>query len=318
MSNLHPTTCPLIAEPWQLLQHPQVRALAFAIGSVSLVLDWPNPCQASNETSTEPPLELPTDDFWQQQLQRYWPRLLQLDANPRPLQYALNLRPNLRLGNYFEDLLAFWLGDEGWHEFLLIGHGIQRMDGKRTLGELDFLLENLDTGQIEHWEVCVKFFLGEGLLKAADWVGLQRQDTLGRKLHHLQHQQFAVRRIQGLQIDRRRAVVKGRLFWPSHMLQRHLPCWLNRTHLSGEWQSQLPRPAPEGQFWRRAHRLEWLAEYAATMGQTLVQPDPHYWSNGLYLRQDANGQIQQRLMLRLDTRSTQPPYASNSLLQHSY
>lgn len=296
-------------EPWLLLQNLHVRALAFAVGAAPLIQDWPNPCHAS----TEPPIELPNDRFWQQHLQRYWPRLLQLDHNPRPLHHALQLRRNLRLGHYFEDLLAFWLSDEGWHEFVLIGHGIQRMDGRRTLGELDFLLENLDTGQVEHWEVCVKFYLGEGLLKAADWVGLQRQDTLGRKLHHLQQQQFSVRRIQGLNIDRRRAIVKGRLFWPATAaMQRTVIDWLNPTHLYGHWQNHLPSPAPEGQYWRRAERLEWLSEahqyHPPVSTPTLM---PAYWSNGLYLRQDAHGDTQQRLMLRLDTRSTQPPYLGN-------
>lgn len=305
-----------VAEPWLLLKNPQVRALAFAIGSVSLVLNWPNPCHAATET----PIELPNDEFWQQQLQRYWPRLLQLDDNPRPLQHALNLRANTRLGHYFEDLLAFWLGDEGWHEFVLIGHGIQRMDGKRTLGELDFLLENLDTGQIEHWEVCVKFYLGEGLLKAADWVDLQRQDTLGRKLHHLQQQQFAVRRIQGLNIDRRRAVIKGRLFWPAAQAMQHpVIDWLNPTHLYGHWQHHLPSLAPAGQSWRRAERLEWLSEYQQhSPALSTVSTTPAYWSNGLYLRQDAHGNTQQRLMLRFDTRVTQPPHLLNSFTPHGY
>lgn len=311
-----------VAEPWLLLKNPQVRALAFAIGSVSLVLSWPNACHAA----TEPPIELPNDEFWQQQLQRYWPRLLQLDNNPHPLQHALNLRANTRLGHYFEDLLAFWLGDEGWHEFVLIGHGIQRMDGRRTLGELDFLLENLDTGQIEHWEVCVKFYLGEGALKAADWVGLQRQDSLGRKLHHLQQQQFAVRRIQGLNIDRRRAVIKGRLFWPatqtvrsSQAMQRPVIDWLNPKHLYGHWQNHLPDLAPAGQSWRRAERLEWLAEYQQhSQVSSTVSTTPAYWSNGLYLRQDALGDTKQRLMLRLDTRLTQPPYLLNSFTPYGY
>lgn len=312
-----PDLLPNIPEPWLLLQHPHVRALAFAIGSAPLVQDWPNPCH----TLMIPPIELPNDVFWQQHLQRYWPRLLQLDDNPRPLQHALNLRPNTRLGHYFEDLLAFWLGDEGWHEFVLIGHGIQRMDGRRTLGELDFLLENLDTGDIEHWEICVKFYLGEGSLKAADWVGLQRQDTLGRKLHHLQHQQFAVRRIQGFTIDRRRAVVKGRLFWPAvptadQPVHHTGMAWLNPTHLQGEWQQYLPKPAPTGQHWRRAERLEWLAEHRHD--HTRSWASPAYWSSGLYLRQDAQDSTQQRLMLRLETRFTQPPHRSNSLPSYAY
>lgn len=297
ISDFFPQT---VSESWLLLHDSHVRALAFAIGSAPLIRDWPNPCVT--------PIELPDTQFWQQQLQRYWPRLQQLDQNPRPLHHALNVRPNIRLGHYFEDLLAFWLSDEGWHEFVLIGHNIQRMDGKRTLGELDFLLENLDTGQIEHWEVCIKFYLGEGLLRPAEWVGLQRQDTLGRKLHHLQHQQFATRRIQGLTIDHRRAVVKGRLFWPSIEKTPAEPMnWLNPDHLRGDWQSTIPINLEHGGFWRRAERLEWLSESATNRAVS----QPEFWSNGLYVAQDTDGHTKQRMMLRLDTRLVQVPYLRN-------
>lgn len=290
---------PPIAEPWLALKTPQVRALAFAIGSAPLIQDWPNTGGIS--------IELPDGAFWRQHLQRYWPRLLQLDRNPRPLQHALQVRPNIRLGHYFEDLLAFWLSDEGWHPFVLLGQGIQCMQGHRTIGEVDFLLKNLDTGEIEHWEVCLKFYLGEGLLRPAEWVGLQRQDSLGRKLHHLQQRQFSVQRIQGLTIDRRRAIVKGRLFWPlSSGCELKAMRWLNPNHLSGAWQSFVPS---DHLPWRRAERLEWLVE---SQQHHVSATTPRYWCNGLYLHQDTHTDAQQRLMLRLDTPLIQPPYLLNT------
>lgn len=287
-------------EPWLQLRDPQVRALGFAVGSMPLLQAWPN--------AGSMPIELPDGTFWRQQLQRYWPRLLALDDNPRPLHHALQRHPQQRLGYYFEDLLAFWLQDDGWHEFKLIGQGIQLLDGRRTLGELDFLLENRDSGQIEHWEVCVKFYLGEGSLRPAEWVGLQRQDTLGRKLHHLQHRQFSTKRIQGLTIDHRRAVIKGRLFWPTQCATMDdAPDWLHPLHLRGTWQSRIPDALEPTLCWRRASRLEWLASYPLAVDR---QYRPTYWSSGLYLGQDVATRTQQHLMLRLDTRSTPPPYAA--------
>ncbi|MEC7118328.1 MAG: DUF1853 family protein [Pseudomonadota bacterium] len=299
----------LSTEAWLSFCDPIVRALAFVIASPSLIHAWPATVSRANN------IELPTDAFWQRQLIAYWPRLCQLDQNPRPLHHALQLRPNLKLGHYFEDLLGFWLADEGWHEFVLIEQGLQRMDGKRTLGELDFLVENLETGQIEHWEVCLKFYLGEGSLKPAEWVGLQRKDTLGRKLHHLQQQQFAVRSIQGLRIDHRRAVIKGRLFWPNSANQQSLAtmheiqAWLSPTALRGTWADTPPSRSalPHSHHWRRAHRLEWVTEQAEPIPTTL----PQYWTNGLYFQLTQDHHIVERRMLRLRTPTLQLPYRHN-------
>lgn len=284
--------------PWLQFADPLVRDLAFVIAAPPLICAWPQ---------TEPcGIQLPSAAFWQRHFARYLPRLQQLDTQPAALYQAIQPRPNLRLGYYFEDLLAFWLADEGWHEFVLIGHGIPRMDGKRTLGEVDFLLENLDTGCIEHWEVALKFYLGEGDFKPAQWIGLNQQDTLGRKLHHLRHKQFEVRSIEGYRIERRRAVIKGRLFWSTHQPTPNIiPDWIHPEHLCGTWSAQLTH-VPTG-IWRRSQRVEWLTERRDN-----PTPTSPYWTNGLYLSNtlDQWGEST-RHMLRLDT--PRPPWQALAL-----
>ncbi len=51
--------------------------------------------------------------------------------------------------------------DRDYHPFELLGHSIQIIDGAKTVGELDFLLHNHDTQQVEHWEVALKYYLAE-------------------------------------------------------------------------------------------------------------------------------------------------------------
>ncbi|RYE13872.1 MAG: DUF1853 family protein, partial [Sphingobacteriaceae bacterium] len=66
----------------------------------------------------------------------------QLEQNPQPLHDYLQQLRSTRLGIRFEQLLAFWLEEDAYHPFKLLGHSIKRMDGQRTLGEIDFLIKN--------------------------------------------------------------------------------------------------------------------------------------------------------------------------------
>ncbi len=84
----------------------------------------------------------------------------------------------------------FWLLDHRYHAYELLGHSIQIIDGARTTGELDFLIKNTETNQVEHWEVALKYYLGEIDLSLTTWYGLNRTDTLNRKLKHFTHKQF--------------------------------------------------------------------------------------------------------------------------------
>lgn len=212
-------------------QHPCVRDLAWAIGSPplqqreGLAVHWP-------------------DSHWcEQQLLLASDWLTALDAQPQTLIDHLAATNDRRLGRRFEDLLAFWLSwpDNPHYRLLLRNHALR--DRERTLGEIDFLVQNKQTQAIEHWEVAVKFYLGtpQGL-----WLGPGQRDRLDLKLLRLdQHQLKLTQLVAGqdwlAQLDLPQPInikpvclVKGRLFYPQH-LTLAAPPDASQTHLHSLW-----------------------------------------------------------------------------------
>lgn len=120
-------------------------------------------------------------------------RLRKWDADPAAGPAVLTEVANPRLGLYFESLYACLLTDIlGWE--LLVRNMPIRSAGI-TLGELDFVLRNRDTGLVEHHEIAVKFYLGypqPDLDVAGDavrWYGPNARDRLDLKTRRLLQQQ---------------------------------------------------------------------------------------------------------------------------------
>jgi hypothetical protein len=272
---------------WLHFRQPAVRDLAFALASPPLLSHWPT------EFAPHRTIELPDYQFWQSHFQRYLPRLRALDDDPTELNQILAKLSSSRLGIRFEALLSFWLNDRSnhWHDFELLAKNIQLKDEKRTIGEVDFIIENKLTGEIEHWELSLKFYLGEGALQPYKWRGLNDRDTFGRKIKHTLHKQFNVDCIYLPElgektIQKRVAIFKGRLFYPdqvSENAKESLASWLGPEHLRGTWGYQLPH----GIEWRRAARREWLTPEPITAQQI----KPIYLIHGLYLGSPINHRI---------------------------
>lgn len=266
---------------WLNFRHSAVRDIAFALASPPLLSHWPS------EFSTHRVIDLPDDVFWHNLYQRYLPRLHALDLDPTPLEQLLGSLPSSRLGIRFEALLSFWLKDDSgdWHDFQLLAQNIQLKDEKRTIGEVDFIIQNKITGDIEHWELSLKFYLGEGALQPYEWRGLNDRDTFGRKIKHTIQRQFNVDHLHlpelgKLTIDKRIAIFKGRLFYPDHVSETakvSLATWLHPKHLRGTWGYDMPQDIS----WRRAARQEWLTPNP----EPIAQIQPVYLTHGLYLGQ---------------------------------
>ncbi|MCU4550077.1 DUF1853 family protein [Acinetobacter pittii] len=256
-------------EPWLQFQHPIVRQLAFCIASPNLL------CQLPKSFSIQHDFKLHPTEVWEEHFQNYLPRLKELDQSPEPLIQFLSQLKSTRLGLRFENLLWFWLEEDNYHPYQLLGHSIQKIDGAKTLGELDFLILNKETQQIEHWEVALKYYLGEADLHLEQWIGLNRQDTLSKKLYHFTNKQFQFSEALNFRIQQRFAVLKGQLYLPLQLnSQKSLPDWINLKRRLGYWGTTIPHSS-----FYRLERHEWLCP-----NKEQTSNPANWWTDGLYCK----------------------------------
>ncbi len=148
------------------------------------------------------------------------------------------------LGKHFEALIAFWL--EASPHFALRAHSVQLQDGGQTVGELDFLVDDLHRGRTLHLEVASKFYLAEENGAAwTSWVGPSgRHDTLGVKMDKLVRQLSATRLPAGRAALQERRIsdpdpvllMKGWFFHHFSLLHRHCaPRWAHPAYQAGWW-----------------------------------------------------------------------------------
>lgn len=254
-------------EPWLMYKHACVRQLAFCLASPNIIKHVPNDLEIKFS------FNLHDNAFWETQYGLYTARLASLDQDPTPLLSFLEQLKSTRLGLRFEMFIWFWLLDDDYHSFQLLGHSIQQIKAQQTIGELDFLVLNTQTQQIEHWEVAIKFYLAEQAFYLNEWYGLNRQDTLQRKLSHFTQKQFQFSEALGFHIDKKYAVFKGQLYLPHHtQLNNPLPEWFNPARRYGFWGQQ-----PIGGLYKLS-RQEWFTPNADTTPQTAN----YWWNDGLY------------------------------------
>lgn len=260
--------------PWLRWRHREVRDLAWVIGSPPLLTQpgWPDSGDCRHWLSCS----------------QDW--LATLDADPAALLGFLAEARDHRLGHAVERLLCFWLSWPDNPCYRLVAHQVAIREDGRTLGELDFVVRSMATGQLEHWEIAVKFFLGiapGGRLR--DWVGPGLRDRLDLKVARLLTHQLPLARtpraravLAGLPgadgdgLSASRALVKGCLFYP---LDADLPSWQPHgtasDHLHGWWATQadfLRRFAETGLAWSLLPKAHWLTPLTA--GEA---PDDQRW-----------------------------------------
>ena len=107
--------------------------------------------------------------------------LLELDKYPDDIINFIGDRKSYRLGKYFEALLKFYFI---WNRKVeLVANSVQVFEAKITLGEMDFILKDLNTEEYIHLEVAVKFFARNAdLLSAFEYKCPDGQRNLGQKL----------------------------------------------------------------------------------------------------------------------------------------
>jgi len=160
------------------------------------------------------------------------PAVLQAEQiDPDALQRFLGEDPPHRVGRYFEQLVHYWLVHVRGVE--LLGAGLQIRNGKRTIGELDFVYRDED-GVVVHCEVAVKFFLHHPRHGHSDFPGPNASDNFELKTNKLFEQQLELSREHFPAVERRQAFVKGMVFYRSRRPDE-LPERMSPNHASGKW-----------------------------------------------------------------------------------
>ncbi|MDN5512476.1 DUF1853 family protein [Acinetobacter sp.] len=263
-----------LEEPWLQFKNLLVRQLAFCVCSPNILSDTPA------ELVLKHAFQFHDNAIWYGHFENYRARLLYLDQHPQELEIFLQQLKSTRLGLRFEMFIWFWLLEQDYHPYQLLGHSIQKIAGPRTLGELDFLLFNTESKAIEHWEVALKYYLAERDFSLPYWYGLNRSDTLLRKLSHFSQKQFQFEDALEHKIEQRFAVLKGQLYLPIESTVSAIPNWVNLQRRLGYWGSRIP---PQTSDFYRLQRQEWICPE-----QHISSDTAHWWSNGLYLQKDQN------------------------------
>jgi hypothetical protein len=209
------------------IKHQSVRDLAWAIASPPLIVFSCHRCT------------WPTSQWYQQLFEESLPWFYELDSDPSELDGLLAEQKDRRLGKYFETLWFYWLSHNP--RFEIVENNVQIIIDGETLGEIDFIVFDKKTKQTAHWELAVKFYLGDGdTREMQNWHGPNRRDRLDIKVDHLLYKQSVIgynQRVkqwlhkQGIKIDQCSVIMKGRLYhpWPYSPVQATMP---------------LPQPAP--------------------------------------------------------------------------
>jgi len=115
-------------------------------------------------------------------------KLSQLDL---PNVIPHEIPTNLRLGHLAEKVVSILIKTS--RNYNVLHENVQIIDNKKTIGELDFIVKELQTNKITHIELAYKFYLYDPIISKVEihnWIGPNRNDTLKQKVEKLTSRQF--------------------------------------------------------------------------------------------------------------------------------
>lgn len=284
--------------PWKAYRRPFVRDLAYVLACPNVLTTWLDfaPHQTTHKVAIH------SAAFWQQQFETYKPRLKELDttnAYQALTRYLLKRPSPNRLGFHFEGLLSFWLEDgfaRKLHRYETLASNVQLYNGKQTTGELDLILYNHEDNLVEHWELAIKFFMGSAPFAPINWVGINSNDNLQRKMTHMQTKQFRTVWVETkshgqVKTDKRYGVIKGRFFLPMNIANFVYPSWLAPSFPMHEWCDKTDNATLatiDVTALRTAHYIEWFSkrDFYDNRQLSLIYSENGTLRTGLYFEGD--------------------------------
>jgi hypothetical protein len=248
------------------LTHPDVRALAWAIGSPALF----------DATRTVWQGRLRDDSWSMAELARCADWLIELDRSPERLRDAAgDPTVNTPLGHVFEKLVLFWQSHRA--DVRASTRGLIAKNGGRTVGEFDVVMLRHD-GVIETLEVTVKYYLNlKPELGIDGCIGPRAFDRMRDKFAKITTRQTDLgnnefgriaickwleascgekREPDQLTVENH-ALARGYIFHPS--ASSEFANELSPQHGRGLWQTdEIALPGP---YWRNLAGREWLGPY---------------------------------------------------------
>jgi len=197
-------------------------------------------------------------------------RLIEWDTHSETLPKQLSA-PRPYVGDYFENLIAFWLKNrKGIEQF---NQRQTVFENKRTLGEFDFLFHHTQLQKSFHWEVAIKYYLYYESGGDAIFYGPNSRDRLSIKVDKMFNQQILLSKQLAAKciIEQYptpicpQILLKGYLFYPSHKLNSdkfNIPDYISSSHLRGWWSYAndpvIPKHHVDSQ-WFILNKPHWLA-----------------------------------------------------------
>jgi hypothetical protein len=157
-----------------------------------------------------------------------------------------NVPINLRLGKQIESIFSAILTSS--KNYTVLQEGLQIMDKKTTIGELDFIIKDEPSNSIFHLELVYKFYLYDpkvSLIEVEKWIGPNRKDSLNHKLEKLKTKQFPLLNKTQTQntldtlnliVDEQKLCFMANLFVPISLYSTHF-LEINNKSIVGYWLS---------------------------------------------------------------------------------
>lgn len=171
------------------------------------------------------------------------------------------------MGKYFEQLLFYILDRDARFEVLVKNHQVMR--GNETIGEIDLIVRDTNTQQLEHWEMALKYYLqSRPTTDHAAMLGPNAIDNLALKMKKLTDHQLPLTMdltdlgISHTQQIKDRLYLKGQFFY--HFNHKKgcniIPIGANPMHERGWWchLSEVENCLDKNLSWRVINKPEWI------------------------------------------------------------